>query len=241
MAAQKDGAPLWERLERPAPTPRQTLSPQRIATTAVAVADAEGLDAITMRRLATELGVAPMAAYRYVSGKDELLELMVDHVYAELELPPATAGWRETLRAIAVRTRELMLHHLWLGQLPPSAMLALTPNRTAVSECSLRAMTGEGLDPDTAMAMATTVSSFIHGMTGSEIAMRQVMAGQGWSDEQQVYTSLAPQLTYLLGTGRYPSFSRYIHEGRCKNDPGWQFETGLEYVLDGIAARISAS
>ncbi|SEH02267.1 regulatory protein, tetR family [Nonomuraea solani] len=238
MAAQKDGAPLWERLERPAPAPRQTLSSQRIAAAAVAIADAEGLDAITMRRLATELGVAPMAAYRYVSGKDELLELMVDHVYTELELPPGTAGWRETLRAIAVETRELMLRHLWLGQLPPSAVLALTPNRTAVSERALSALAG--LEPDTAMAVATTVSSYTLGMTGSEIAMRQFMAGQGWADEQQVYTSLAPQLTYLLDTGRYPAFERYIHEGRCKNDPAWQFETGLEYVLDGIAARIAA-
>lgn len=233
--------PLWARLERPAPAPRQTLSPQRIATAAVAVADAEGLDAVTMRRLATELGVAPMAAYRYVSGKDDLVELMVDHVYAELELPPATSGWRETLRLIAVRTRELTLAHFWLGQLPPSAVFSLTPNRTAVSERMLSAMAEMGVDPDTAMAMAAGVSSYTLGMTGQEIAMRQLMAGQGWSDEQEVYTSLAPQLRYLLGTGRYPAYERYIHQGRRKNDPEWQFATGLEYVLDGIAARLGAT
>ncbi|MFC5832261.1 TetR/AcrR family transcriptional regulator [Nonomuraea insulae] len=233
--------PLWARLERPEPAPRQTLSPQRIATAAVAVADAEGLDAVTMRRLATELGVAPMAAYRYVSGKDDLVELMVDHVYAELELPPATTGWRETLRLVAVRTRELTLAHLWLGQLPPSAVLSLTPNRTAVSERMLSAVAELGVDPDTAMAVAASISSYTLGMTGQEIAMRQLMAGQGWSDEREVYTSLAPQLTYLLDTGRYPAFKRYIHEGRCKNDPQWQFETGLDYVLDGIAARLGAT
>ncbi|WP_063765417.1 TetR/AcrR family transcriptional regulator [Nonomuraea candida] len=241
MAARKDGPSLWERLERPTPTPRQTLSPRRIAATAVAVADAEGLDAITMRRLATELGVAPMAAYRYVSGKDDLLELMVDHVYAELELPSGTAGWRETLREIALSTRRLMLRHLWLAQLPAGATLALTPNRTAVSERSLAALAEQGVDPDTAMAVAATVSSYTGGMTGAEIAMRQVMAGQGWSDEEEVYTSLAPQLTYLLDTGRYPAFKRYIFEGRRKKDPDWQFETGLEYVLDGIAARMTSS
>ncbi|MEQ4718451.1 TetR/AcrR family transcriptional regulator [Nonomuraea sp. B19D2] len=244
-AARKDGAgkdetPLWARLERPAPAPRQTLSPHRIATAAVAVADAEGLDAITMRRLATELGVAPMAAYRYVSGKDELVELMVDHVYGELELPGDTSGWRETLREIAVKTRELMLRHLWLAQLPPSAMLALTPNRVAVSERSLRAVEGLDLDPDTAMAVVNTVNSYTHGVIGAEIAMRLLMAGQGWSSEQQVFTSLAPQLSYLLDTGRYPAFEQYIYQGRRKDDPGWQFETGLEYVLDGIAARLFA-
>ncbi|WP_188186720.1 TetR/AcrR family transcriptional regulator [Nonomuraea sp. SYSU D8015] len=238
MAAHEDGATLWERLERPAPAPRQTLSPHRIATVAVGVADAEGLDAITMRRLATELGVAPMATYRYVSGKDDLLQLMVDHVYGELELPADTEGWRETLRAIAVRTRELMLRHLWFAQLPPSALLALTPNRLAVSECSLRSLSGLGLDPDTMMAVANTVSSYTHGVVSAEIAMRQFMAGQGWSDEQQMYQSLAPQMTYLLGTGRYPAYKGYIYEGRRKHDPGWQFETGLDYVLDGIADRI---
>ncbi|MDX3103543.1 TetR family transcriptional regulator [Nonomuraea angiospora] len=80
MAVEKDKPrePLWARLERPAPALWQMLTPQRIATAAVGIADAEGLDAVTMRRLATELGVAPMAPYRYVSGKDELLELMVD-------------------------------------------------------------------------------------------------------------------------------------------------------------------
>ncbi len=84
----------------PAPAPRTTLTPQRIARTAVGVADAEGLDAVTMRRLATELGVAPMAAYRYVTGKDELLELMVDFVYGELDLPDGTDGWRTTMRTL---------------------------------------------------------------------------------------------------------------------------------------------
>ncbi|MGW0200541.1 TetR/AcrR family transcriptional regulator [Nonomuraea sp. NPDC003201] len=235
-----DRPPLWARLERPAPAPRQTLSPHRIATTAVGVADAEGLDAITMRRLATELGVAPMAAYRYVSGKDELLELMADHVYGELELPGETAGWRETLREIAVRTRELVLKHLWLAQLPPSAMLAVTPNRLAVAERSLRAVDGLDLDADTKMTVVNTVGSYTQGVTGAEIAMRRLMAGQGWSSEQQVYLSMAPQLTYLLDTGRYPGFRQYIHEGRHKDRPGWQFETGLEYVLDGIAARLFA-
>jgi AcrR family transcriptional regulator len=241
MAAQKDDASLWERLERPAPAPRQTLSPQRIATVAVAVADAEGLDAVTMRRLATELGVAPMAAYRHLSGKDDLLELMLDHVYRELELPGESAGWRETLREIAVRTRELMHRHPWLAQLPPSAVLALTPSRTAVAERSLRALNELGLDADTAMAVATTVSSYTHGAVSSEIAMRLLMAGQGWSDEQQVYKSRAPQLTYLLDSGRFPMLKRYIYEGVRKNDPVWQFETGLDYVLDGIASRLFPS
>ncbi|MFC7649082.1 TetR/AcrR family transcriptional regulator [Streptosporangium lutulentum] len=85
---------------------------------AIEIADTEGLDAITMRRLAAELGVAPMAAYRYVSGKDDVMELMVDLVHGELEHSQAD-GWRETMRALALRTRALMLKHPWLAQLSP--------------------------------------------------------------------------------------------------------------------------
>ena len=88
---------LWERLDRPSPAPRTTLTPHRIAEAAVAIADTEGLDAVTMRRLATALGVAPMAAYRYVSGKDELIELMVDFVYGQLPLDTPADGWREAI------------------------------------------------------------------------------------------------------------------------------------------------
>ncbi|MEV6158999.1 TetR family transcriptional regulator [Nonomuraea sp. NPDC052129] len=117
-----------------APAQRQTLSPQRIATTAVEIADAEGLEAITMRRLATELGVAPMAPYRHVSGKDDLLELMVDHVYAG---------------------------------------------------------------------------------------------------------DLAPQMIWHMRTGRYPTFQRYLQTATRKDDTQWQFETGLTYVLNGIATTLA--
>jgi AcrR family transcriptional regulator len=86
-----------------------SLTARRIAEAAVGIADAEGLDAVTMRRLAAELGVAPMAAYRYVSGKDELLELMVDFVYGELELPEEAMDWREAMRTLALRVRAVLL------------------------------------------------------------------------------------------------------------------------------------
>ncbi|GAA4237402.1 AcrR family transcriptional regulator [Streptosporangium album] len=242
MAAQKkdDGkahTSLWERLERPAPAPRQTLTPNRIASVAVEIADAEGLDAITMRRLATELGVAPMAAYRYVSGKDDVLQLMVDLVYAELQLPDAT-GWRESVRALAIRTRALMLKHSWLAQLSPQALLALTPNRMAVAERSLTALDDLGLDADTMMAVVRTVEAYVYGTTHAEIALHQLMEGQGWSSGDEVRTGLAPQMIWLMDTGHYPTYRRYTFEAARKDDPQWQFEIGLDCVLDGIAVRV---
>jgi AcrR family transcriptional regulator len=242
VATQKKGdgkakTSLWERLERPAPTPRAALTAHRIASAAVAIADAEGLDAITMRRLASDLGVVPMAAYRYVSGKDDVLELMVDLIYGELELPDE-GGWRETTRALALRTRALMFKHLWLAQISPQAMLSLTPNRLAVAERSLTALDDLGLDVDTMMAVFRTVDAYVHGTTHYEIALQQLMEGQGWSSNHEVRTGMAPQMIWLMNTGRYPTFRRYISEAARKDDPQWQFETGLDCVLDGIAARM---
>ncbi|WP_328329407.1 MULTISPECIES: TetR/AcrR family transcriptional regulator [unclassified Streptomyces] len=244
MTAEKHTQPqrqkcLWERIDAPAPTPRASLSSRQIADAAVRIADAEGLAAVTMRRLATELGVAPMAAYRYVSGKDELLELMIDRVYAEADLFGDATGWRETLRTVALGTRLLVLAHAWLGQLSsPRAGVALTPARFAVMERALASLDGLGLDADTMHAAFVTVSSFTLGQAYAEVAMRQAMTAEGWSSGDDVRGALAPQMTYLMGTGKYPTYHTVLRTSRRKDDPLWQFETGLDCVLDGIAARM---
>ncbi|AVH55979.1 MULTISPECIES: TetR/AcrR family transcriptional regulator [Streptomyces] len=226
---------LWERLDRPAPAPRSALTPARIAAAAVAIADTEGLDTVTMRRLATDLGVAPMAAYRYVSGKDELLELMVDHVYGELTLPDDAKGWREAMRTLALRTRTLLLRHPWVAR---TAVFTLTPNQLAVPEAGLAALDGLGLDADTMMAVYRTVDSYVQGAVGYEIGLAELMREQGWSTGDETRSGLAPRLTWLVNTGRYPTFTRYVGEASRKDDLEGQFETGLDAVLDGIAARL---
>ncbi|MGW1526415.1 TetR/AcrR family transcriptional regulator [Streptomyces sp. NPDC001588] len=232
----RDHVSVWERLERPAPAPRTTLTPQRIARTAVGVADAEGLDAVTMRRLATELGVAPMAAYRYVTGKDELLELMVDFVYGELDLPDGTDGWRTTMRTLALRIREVLLRHSWVTR---ATWCAPTPHQLAVPEAALAALDGLGLDADTAMAVYSTVTAYVHGAVDSEIGLTRLLRVRGWSSREEARTGLASQMTWLMSTGRFPMYARYIGEADRKDDLQWQFETGLDCVLDGIAARLA--
>lgn len=238
---EKAPACLWERIQRPAPAPRPSLTTQQLASVAVKIADAEGLDAITMRRLASELGVAPMAAYRYVSGKDDILELMIDLVYGEVE-PSGAVGWRDAMREGALRTRALMLKHPWLAHITsPQAKLALTPNRMAVAERALVALEDLGLDDDTMMAVFLTVDAYAHGATQAELAVRALMQDQGWTSGHDVRRGLAPQMTWLLNTGRYPTYERYIRHGVRKDDPLWHFEIGLDSVLDGIAARFSRS
>ncbi|GAA2637826.1 TetR/AcrR family transcriptional regulator [Paractinoplanes durhamensis] len=233
---------LWERLDRPgdpAHQARPALTVQRIATVAVGIADTNGLGAITMRRLAKDLGVAPMAAYRHVEGKDDVLELMVDHVYGEVKLPAAT-DWRTTMRALACGVRALVLEHPWLTQLPATrAVFELTPARMALAERALAALRGAGIDADTSMSIFRTVTAYVHGATSNELGLRQLMADQGWTDGAESRTGLASRMTWLLNTGRYPTFERYIREAAHKDDPQWQFDVGLDALLDGIATRIS--
>jgi AcrR family transcriptional regulator len=226
---------LWERVERPARTP---LSPQQIAATAVKIADAEGLDAVTMRRIATDLGVAPMAAYRYVNGKDDVINLMIDLAYAESEAPVGE-DWRAVLRALAFGTRDLIARHPWLTQLSGShAAFLLTPNRMTTADRALAALELPGVDADLRMAIFRSLNSYVLGAATSGVALRQAMAGHGWTSGREMRDGLAPEMTYLLGTRRYPAFQRYISEGRRKDDWEWQFELGLDCMLDGIAARI---
>lgn len=236
----KDKISLWERLERPVNAPRApALSPGRIASVAVGIADAEGIDAVTMRRLATELEVAPMAAYRYVSGKDDVLELMVDTVYGDLKVPDDPSDWRETMRALAVHTRELVLTHPWLAQLSsPKAMFAPTPNRLAIAERALVALDAAGLSAELSMTVFDTVNSYVYGSAYTEVAMQLLMKGQGWTDTDEVKTAMAPEFLWLMGTGRYPAYLRSVTTGGPSTEPQAKFERGLDCVLDGIGARM---
>lgn len=236
QAQEGEHVSVWERLERPAPAPRTTLTPRRIARTAVGIADAEGLDAVTMRRLATELGVAPMAAYRYVTGKDELLELMVDFVYGELELPDGSDDWRTTMRSLAVRIRAVLLRHSWVTR---ATWCGPTPNQLAVPEAALTALDGLGLDVDAAMAVYSTVTAYVQGAVDAEVGLTQLLRVRGWSNREEARSGLSSQMAWLVSTGRFPMYARYIDEADRKDDPLWQFETGLDSVLDGIAARLA--
>jgi AcrR family transcriptional regulator len=94
-------------------TTRKPLSSARLLHAAVALADEAGLEAFSMRRLAQELGVVPMALYKHVANKEELLDGMVDIVFSEIELPPGGLDWKSAMRRRAVSTREALKHHGW--------------------------------------------------------------------------------------------------------------------------------
>jgi AcrR family transcriptional regulator len=232
---------IWEHLSRPARGPRPTLTHEQIAAAAIELADADGLDAVTMRRLAGRLEVATMGLYRYVRNKDDIFSLMLDAVAREITLPgPGSAGWRDTLRGIAGEMRAGHLRHPWLARLQANMSASVAPHVLAVAEAGLAALDAAGVDLDVDQMMAAfgTMTAYVLGKAATEIAQREAYRRYGWSSDDDMRAAAGPRLLWLLKRGDYPTVAHYIVDGSNQDDADWGFAFGLECVLDGIAARL---
>ncbi|WP_460527842.1 TetR/AcrR family transcriptional regulator C-terminal domain-containing protein [Flindersiella endophytica] len=230
---------IWERPEppsRPAPSP---LSRERIVRAAIELADRDGLAAVSLRKVGAALDAGPMRLYGYLSTKAELLDLMVDVVYAEITTPELPRGdWRTTLRTLARRTRQAVHRHEWFAELV-GGRPQVGPNALAYLEAVLATLNdapGVG-HIDTVMQAAHAVNAYVIGASRSEIIEWRAERSSGL-DEQQWQRSLGPYLRQMLDTGRFPTLEKVMVEA---THPGADqtFEAGLEYVLDGIAAHFT--
>jgi AcrR family transcriptional regulator len=224
---------VWDRPEPPArPAP---LDRERIVAAAISLADEGGLEAVSLRKVAARLEAGPMRLYGYISTKEELFDLMVDEVSAEI-LPAKQPGdWREALRTLACRTRQAALRHEWLADLL-GGRPALGPNGLAVTEATLAAL--EPLaDIDTAMRAAETVSAYFTGAIRREIANLRAERATGLSKRDRQRAS-GPYVRKVLATGRYPALAKMVHEG-TEVDAQASFVTGLDWVLDAVAAKLA--
>jgi len=222
------------------------LSLRDIVGTAIAVADAEGTEAVSMRRIARELHVGAMSLYWYVASKEELHQLMLESVQAESEAPEPSGDWRADLRAYARNGRAALLRHPWaidfLGHGPPSG-----PNDARNAERVIAALDGLGLDIPTVMQAVTTVGTYVLGA-----AMREIQEIRWHDTASEVTAGLTEaEVADLVGdlnrrireSGRYPHLVRIIDTGFDPDSPQTRderFEFGLDCVLDGIATRIGA-
>ncbi|MFG3251701.1 TetR/AcrR family transcriptional regulator [Streptomyces sp. NPDC048187] len=224
---------VWDRPEpsnRPVPLDRE-----RIVAAAVALADEGGLAAVSLRKVAARLGAGPMRLYGFISTKDELFDLMVDAVHAEI-LPEERPGdWREALATLAHRTRRAALRHEWLADLL-GGRPALGPNGLAVSETTLAALDGLA-DVDTVMRAVETVSAYFTGAIRREITDLRAERATGLSKSEWQRVR-GPHVTRMLATGRYPALARAVHDG-THVDAEESFTTGLDWVLDAVAARLA--
>ncbi|HWO64817.1 MAG TPA: TetR/AcrR family transcriptional regulator C-terminal domain-containing protein [Umezawaea sp.] len=228
---------VWERPEpptRPAPT---ALSRSRIVTAAIGLADADGMEAVSLRKVAAALDAGPMRLYGYVASKDELLDLMVDEVYGEL--PPLEQfgdDWRAALRSTAHRLRGAAHRHEWFIDLLGARPHVRGPHALAFLEESLAALDGASAfgDITEVMRAVRTFTAYVTGAIRTEVGEARARRETGL-DLRQWQQASVPYLRRVLATGRYPTLEKVIsHEGD-EPDADAVFEAGLGHVLDGIA------
>jgi AcrR family transcriptional regulator len=228
---------IWSVPERQGRGPRPAYSRAQITEAAVRIADAEGLEAASMRRIAADLGTGAMSLYRYVPSRDDLLDLMVDHVLLEMGIPERPSGdWRADLRLIAERTREVWSRHTWLvGLSQPRATLG--PNRLRLLEFAIGAL-DVGLPIDDMITLLEMLNGYVERAVRSEIEWMREMRQSGMTPERWMAHG-APYVRELLDSGLYPMFKRIVMDARLPHMSGdEQFHYGLERVLDCIAGAL---
>jgi AcrR family transcriptional regulator len=218
---------------RPAPGPKPSLTLDRIVDAAITLADRDGVDALSMRRVAAELGVGTMSLYRYVPGKAELLALMLDRVDAPETVQ--AGSWRETLERAARRTYGLYLSHPWLLQVNWTRPV-LGPNSVAGMEVLMRGLDGLGLSGQERIAVVMLVDAYVVGQARNRIQHDAVTVQSGLSDEE-FWTQQYPFLAKAMESGRYPAMAALDEDAFGM---GWaeNFDFGLARILDGMAALV---
>ena len=223
---------VWERPEPPERPALAPLSRDRIVRAAIRLADSDGLAAVSLRKVAAALDVGPMRLYGYIDTKQELLELMLDAVYAEIR--PAGDGWRQVLRSVAEATRQAAHQHEWFADLV-GGRPQLGPHTLATGNAVAAAM--NGVDLDTVVPAIAAVNAYVIGAVRREIAERRAERDTG-TDQRQFQAAFGPYLSRTFATGRYPALATFVRDGPHLT-ADQNFQTGLDYLLDGIEARIS--
>jgi AcrR family transcriptional regulator len=205
---------------------------------AVSVADGAGAAGLTMSAVAGRLGdYSAMALYRYVDSKDGLVDLMLDHVVAEIALPdPAAGDWRAQLRRVALDSWAMGRRHVWYAQLvhtrPP-----LGPNQLRRTEALLRTLTATGLDLAEALSYVQMLDRHVYA-TALADAEEQAMLRAYGVDGGDEFTAAVRDLREAVAAS-YPVLGRWM-AAPVGPTPEEQLARGLDFLLDGIAGRIAA-
>jgi AcrR family transcriptional regulator len=234
---------LWRTQERGARSGRLDLSIDRIVRVAIEIADADGMAALSMRRVAERLGVGTMSLYTYVPGKAELIDLMLDTVYGETAKPAdVPGGWRGRLEQIARENWELYRRHRWMLQVGTSRP-PLGPNVMVKYEYELRAVADLHLTSIEMDTVVSLVTGHAEGAARRAVEASRTVQHSGMTDEQWWQAS-APLLDKIPDTGRFPVAARVgTAAGEAygaTDDPEHALTFGLERVLDGIEVLIAA-
>jgi AcrR family transcriptional regulator len=203
-----------------------------IVHAALELADAEGIDALSMRRVASTLDMGTMTLYSYVASKSDLLALMADEIAGEMLVPgEPPADWREALRAIASRTRDMIFRHPWIATVEHGPFLS--PNMARHVEQSFAALAPLELPFDDAGAILQAVDAYTAGCTLDELEDRRHSERDPQWKEQQFEL-----LRRAVGEDDLPHVAAALAAGI--SDRGQHFERGLDWLLAGIAADLES-
>jgi AcrR family transcriptional regulator len=207
--------------------------PVPIIAAATSVADGEGLAAVSMRRIAIELGVATMALYRHVRGKNGLLLLMADTVLGEAP-PPAQrpVGGRAQLEALGRLQWRVYQRHPWLARLLSMTRPSAMPNGMAHTEWALQAVKRVGLDPGSALQVVVALFGYVRGSAMNLEMPAEAEQETGLTDDEWMASQQAA-LTKSLASGRYPTL-QVVASTPVDITPDTLFEFGLQRMLDGL-------
>jgi AcrR family transcriptional regulator len=235
---------VWARDEEQASGP-QPLSRGAIVAAAIEIADADGLEAVSIRRLATKLDARPMSLYSHIGRKGDLIDLMVDEVMAGAIIPggPPTDDWRKALREIAQRTRESTRDHPWMIAaafhrpfLGPNALRHIDQSLAAVSELPL--------SPERKRAVLLAVDTYTLGFVRWEVMSPETKGGPSCAGGSEACPSAAEIDTYIAAqaaSGEYPHLAEFVGQDMSLGVKAEKFELGLEWLLTGIEAEVGGA
>ena len=234
---------IWS---RPEPGTRGArLSRDGIAAKALEIADRDGIEAVSMRRVASELGAGTMTLYHYVNNKQELFDLMNDAMMSELVVPDESleGGWREALVVIAHASLDTWRRHPWLHQ-ADAGRPSFGPNAMRHFEQSLAAVAGTGLSMDRRLEVVAQVDDYTAGYVQRE---GEVLEGEWKPEWEEMIRPSSDFLEERLAGGGYPNIEAFLGGERFpdvirrlirSSTPNERFDRGLNRLLDGVALEI---
>jgi len=210
---------------------RAPLNAERTLQVALAIADDEGLEAVTMRRLARELGVEAASLYHHVNGKNQILDGLVEAVAAEIERPMPSTDWRTAIGERAVNTRAVLRRHPWAVSLMASRT-SPGPATLGLLETGIRCFREGGFSVLQAAHAISVVDSYVHGFVLQEVNLP-------FRDESEL-AAMTGAIMETFPASEFPYLFEMTVEHVLKPgyDYGDEFDSGLKVVLDGVAALL---
>lgn len=225
---------LWTGLGQPKRGPRHQLTVERVVGAAMATVEAEGVEALSMRKVAARLGVGAATLYTYVPDKAALLALMVDEMLGQAPLPHTRPGtWREKVESWAREDLGSFREHPWLVAVVESSYIG--PNSFAWTDSAIRVFDGTGLSAEEALAVVEAVDGLVRGHVAKVVAADRAERwtdpeGRSFATVQESYLA-----THRIEAGRFPNVERLA----SPLGPVGTFERALEWLLDGVERQIA--